>query len=116
MLKKPCLTPESKVAAIGDGGKSGRAGAGSEPGTPPKRVPIVSIGRPSAQVASAARTIATMRPGNRGASRRSARMIATHASDITTAVGLMVSRADHRVWSFGRKAAGSRVIDSPRKS
>ena len=68
----------------------GRAGAalGSPLGMPPKRVPMVSTGRPSAQAASEASATAIRKAGQCGRQRRTARMTPIAAAATAIAGGI----------------------------
>ena len=61
-------------------------------------------------------TTAMRIPGQRGANRRSATMIATVAIDTATATALNVGSAAASASSFGRMSAGFSGSRSPRKS
>jgi hypothetical protein len=63
------------TARIFSNENAGSAGIGNCRGMPPKRVPMVSTGRASAQAANAARTTAIKIPGQCGRSRRSTTMM-----------------------------------------
>ena len=92
------------------------AGNGRLRGTPPKREPIVSIGRWNHQVSSAATPTAASRPGKRGAIRLRPKIIPRHSADMPMAVGLKVGKAPQSAASFGTSGPGSLASERPRRS
>ena len=96
---------------------SGRCGAGRVLGTPPKRLPMVSTGRPSKAAITDASATTIRNPGHVGLKRRSSTMTAMEAAATAKAAGFKVGAACHKASSFGRKAAGSRPARAnPRRS
>jgi hypothetical protein len=82
-----------RTAAILARLKAGSAGAGRPAGTPPKREPIVSIGKPKSAAATLAAATEIRIAGAPGAARRRPTMSAIVSAAIPAAYGLKVESA-----------------------
>ena len=95
---------------------AGRCGQGSPDGMPPKREPIVSTCRPTAQAMSEAPSTATRKPGTRGAKRRRAMMVASAAAASARVAGSMLPLAAQNASHFSMKPAGTFSMVRPNRS
>ena len=87
--------------------KAGIAGAGRLLGMPPKRVPMVSIGRFRTTVSTAASPTATSMPGQCGFQRLRPRMVPMDSTAIAAAATLIVPIAPPSAISLGSSSPGS---------
>ena len=94
----------------------GSAGRGRLDGTPPKRLPMVSTGKPNSATAPEASTTATRKPGALGASLRSPTISPTQARASARAQPLKLSRCAHSTPSLGRNSAGTPSTCRPSRS
>jgi anti-anti-sigma regulatory factor len=92
-------------------GEHGSTGSGNSRGIPPNRVPMVSTGNDSAQVASAAAVTAIRRPGQAGRTARKITMMAMLAAATAIAERLAVGNPPASASSFGISALGSLFIN-----
>ncbi|MCY1235713.1 hypothetical protein D9M72_483400 [compost metagenome] len=100
-------TASGKTAATRSKDNGGSAGLGRPPGMPPKRVPIVSVGRCNRATATDATAIAISMPGQCGLSLRRAKITAIVSAAVATVAGLIVSIAAARAVILSRKGPGS---------
>src|SRR5207342_3322731 len=93
------VTAGEKSSRMRSSDRSGRCGAGIEAWIGPKRVPMVSTGRPRAETATEAARMATIGAGIRRETRGHAIRIASDPSVTAIAAGEAVARlapyADH---------------------
>ena len=108
------MPPSSaKESAVGNTSKtlstdsSGSRGAGRDEGMPPKRLPIVSTGKPNNAVTTAAEATAIRKAGHFGRQRRSAWMEPTASAATAQAHGFAVGSASASAASFGNSGPGS---------
>ena len=95
------------AARIVSSESGGREGNGSDPGMPPNRLPIVSIGSLRTKATTAQSTTATKMPGQAGRHRRSPTIMAMLAKATATAAWLIVPSAAASACSLGMKSGGS---------